>query len=129
MFARYPLYGKSIPSIRTFATSVPRPPSAPPAARGAGVFGACFVGAGDGVAGTGGARRGGAAVRAGMSRGVVWERGGGVAVGGTGRADGGVTAPIARGPGGAATRLTRYTGGRAVAAGPRVSTSATTSTA
>src|SRR4051812_22929912 len=39
MLLRYPGNGKSIPSLRTVATSVPLPPVGPPPAFGAAVFG------------------------------------------------------------------------------------------
>src|SRR5918911_4090818 len=86
MLSRYPGNGNSIPSVRTVATSVPRPPAGPPPAAGA------FVSASarDGVAGSGvgvacaGARRGGGRfgfAGAGATSGVlVTGRGGVVAV-------------------------------------------------
>ena len=101
--------------MTTLATSVPVPPVGPPPAFGTGAsFGALFVG-GVGVAGEGVFAVGLDFVGAGMSFGVVAARGGGV----TGVDGGGVgsgcrgTTPTARGPGGAATRLTVYTGGLA----------------
>src|SRR5512147_194407 len=108
MFSRYPGKGKSTPSVRTVATSVPRSPVGPPPARGGGslVFGAGFA-------------RGGVGARV----------GGGDGGSGAGAGFGGVTMPAARGPGGAATMFTRYIGGRGGGAGGRSSTSAATSPA
>src|SRR4030095_13083914 len=107
-----------------FATSVPAPPVGPPPAFvGGSFFGGAFV-ATVGVAGAAALR--GVGFRfacGGMSRGFVWARGGGGAgVGGGAGAGCGVTSPIARGPGGAATRLTLYTGGSAFGGAGRANT-------
>src|SRR5688572_4692091 len=104
-----------------FATSVPDPPVGPPPAFGAGASRGVDFGSTVGVAGAG-RRTGGVFgfAGAGMSRGLTSARvGGGVAGGGVGAGGVGVggTSPMARGPAGAATRFTLYTGGR-TRAGP-----------
>src|SRR5688572_11066828 len=103
-----------------FATSVPLPPTGtPPAFAGVAFFGVLFA-SGVGVAGGAGLR---AVVRffsgAGMSVGFVSARFGGVAGVGVGAGGSRVTAPIERGPGGAAIRCTLYTGGSAFGADGR----------
>src|SRR5687767_2082891 len=103
-----------------FATSVPLPPTGPPPAfAGVAFFGVLFA-SGVGVAGGAGLR---AVVRffsgAGMSVGFVSARFGGVAGVGVGAGGSRVTAPIDRGPAGAAMRCTLYTGGSAFGADGR----------
>src|SRR4249919_3920905 len=108
MFWRYPGYGKSMPGVSTFATSVPLPPIAPPPAVGGGVSGfggSAAFGCGTGVA----------ALAAGT--GFVFAFVGGLIFGGvfdlgtgagdtTGGVSGGATTPAARSPAGAAIRWT-----------------------
>src|SRR6185312_15691 len=114
-FSRYPGNGKSTPSVLTLATSVPRPPSGPPPAFGGGVVGLAGATSGVGVAGGVFLRSGGAFVLAGIGI-AFWicsarlGTGGAFSVGAV-LGGVGVTTPAARGPGGAATMLTRYIGG------------------
>ena len=136
-FCRYPGYGKSIPRILRLATSAPVDPCAPAPAFGGdgGVFvdregalvPAFFVRVGDGVAfgdGTTGLALAG--------RGTPLDSGtrsappisGAGAEAGAG--SGGVTTPACRGPGGAPTSSTRYTGGRGVEARAPHQSAATT---
>src|SRR5690606_13772929 len=116
MLRKYPGKGNSIPSVRTVATSVPAPPVSPPPAVGA--FEAStrcadlvmFVVA----------RVCGRAARVGGFTGAAFTGSGASALEGAaavGGASGGVsrTMPVARGPGGAATRSTRYIGGNGAA--------------
>src|SRR5919202_1516693 len=90
MFCRYPGNGNSIPSVRTVATSAPRPPAGPPPAVGAFASGsgraAAFAGSDVGVACVG-ARRGEgrfAFVGTGAASGVLVTGRGGVGVFGAG---------------------------------------------
>src|SRR6266550_9340443 len=124
MLLRYPGNGNSIPSVRTFATSVPLPPVGPPPALGASVFACCLTLVSVGVvtldfgavfASVGGAF---AAVLATVrfATAVSWIVDGALAgwVTGVVAFDSLVfTSPMARWPGGAATMLTRYIGGNA----------------
>src|SRR5690242_19328145 len=124
MLLRYPGNGNSIPSVRTFATSVPLPPVGPPPAFGASLFAVCWTLVsvcvvtfvfGDVFVAVDGAF---AAVL------VTVFLGAGASLTVDGAAVGCVTgvvafdslvftSPMARSPGGAATMLTRYIGGSA----------------
>src|SRR5438128_11008015 len=108
MLFRYPGKGKSIPSVRTVATSVPLSPTGPPPARGPSLFWAAAFGVSIGVDAAFGA------FAAAFSIGAffITVSGAGVVTGGVLTAVGSApTVPIARGPAGAATMFTRYTGG------------------
>src|SRR5919202_220311 len=111
MFCRYPGNGNSIPSVRTVATSAPRPPTGPPPAVGTFVSGSgravVFAGSGVGVAWVGVRRGAGRFGFAGAASGVlVTGRDGAGAFAAGGVASGGRTSPAERSPGGAATRFT-----------------------
>ena len=105
-FCRYTGYGNSIPSVRTFATSAPRPPTGPPPAarRGRRLRGVGVPALGVAVFGVrvGRRLRGGAFMRSGS--GVARASGAGAGGVGVGAGSGGAsrTTPIWRGPGGAA---------------------------
>src|SRR5690242_1239795 len=113
-----------MPSTVTLATSAPRPPVGPPPAAGAAAsfvvdFAGAFAAAALGVA-TFGVFFGAVFVFSALMRdasGVSRATGAGFSAAGFAAAGGvstfgvGCTSPIWRGPGGAATRFTRYVGG------------------
>src|ERR1700694_5074335 len=122
MLLRYPGKANSIPSVRTVATSVPFPPTGPPPALGASVFGCgtAFASAAAALAagfGTLGVARTGVFC-------ACFALGSGISLSVDCAAVGCVTdvvalacplftSPMALSPGGAATILTRYIGGSA----------------